>query len=157
MDYGDTVYCTTSEYNLSQLQMLQNSACRSILLRERDSSIAEMHQDFSILTLAQRRQLHMSVDCQKGYYGQGPYSTSRFFTPVANVCQRQTRATSTKEVIVPIVKNSMGGKAYRYRGPVFWNALQDSMRSIENHNEFKRHVSISMSQANVIGNQNFPT
>ena len=144
-----------SEYNVNHLQKLQNSASHSILVREQDSSVAEMHQDLSILTLANIKQLH-EVDCHKSY-GQGSYCMSRFFTSVANVCKRRTRATSSKEVIVPRVKTTSGGKAYRCRGPPFWNTLQDSLRSIENPVEFKRSIAATLSQASIFGNQNFST
>ena len=156
-DYGDTVYCTTSMYNLDRLQKLQNSACRSILGRERDTSVKELHRDLSLLTLESRRFIHMGMECHKSVHSEGGYSLSQFFVPLANVRQRQTRASIAKRMHVPRAKTNVGHKAIRIRGPVFWNTLSEHLVDIEDCKSFKREISYTMSLANELGNQNFPT
>ncbi len=64
-DYCDIVYDCTSLGNLQKLQKLQNSACRTMLLADNRTPIAEMHDNLQLLTLKQRRELHLSVDCHK--------------------------------------------------------------------------------------------
>ena len=44
-DYCDTVYMTSPLKNLNKLQLIQNSACRTILLSNRDTSIVDMHAE----------------------------------------------------------------------------------------------------------------
>ena len=82
---------------------------------------------------------------------------SEFFVPLNGVRPRKTRATESKKLHVPRVKTTVGSKAFRYRGPVFWNTLSDELVVICNPKVFKRVISTTLSQATCTGNQNFPT
>ena len=42
-DYCDTVYMTGNKDSLNKLQLLQNSACRTMLFANRDCHISDMH------------------------------------------------------------------------------------------------------------------
>ena len=61
LDYCDTVYSLTSAANLQILQTLQNSACRTMLRVDRRAPVDEMHSDLKIMTLEQRRVLHIFI------------------------------------------------------------------------------------------------
>ncbi len=99
----------------------------------------------------------MGVECHKSVHGDGNYSMSHFFVPLVNVRERQTRPSQANRLHVPRVKTNSGMKAFRVRGPVFWNTLAENLAVIEDCKAFKREISATMSQANVVGNQNFPT
>ncbi len=157
LDYGDTVFCTTSAYNLDRLQKLQNSACRSILCRERDSSVNEMHKDLSLIYLCEQRYIHMGVECYKSVHGGGDYSLTRFFVPIHDVRPRITRATSRRKLHIPRVKTTVGSNAMRVRGPVFWNSLSDELTVPCEIKAFKRSISSAVLQSDCTGNHNFPT
>ena len=62
LDYCDLVYSDTSEADLNKLQLLQNGACRTLLLADKRSPVQEMHNKLRFLTLSQRRDLHLAVD-----------------------------------------------------------------------------------------------
>ena len=38
------------------------------------------------------------------------------------------------------VRTLTGRKAYSYRGPSFWNTLDENAKQIENKNTFKKHI-----------------
>ncbi len=56
-DYCDTVYMTASATHLNKLQLLQNSACRTILLAEARTSTDYMHNELDLLRLNERQKL----------------------------------------------------------------------------------------------------
>ena len=157
LDYGDTVFCTTSVYNLDRLQKIQNSACRSILCRERDTSVEAMHNDLSLLYLCERRYIHLGVECHKSVYGGGEYCLTKYFVPLHAVRPWATRATMSNKLHVPWVKTTVGSKALRVHGPVFWNHLDEELMTQLNPKAFKRCISSAVLKSDCTGNHNFPT
>ena len=55
--------------------------------------------------------------------------------------RRATRNTGTKYTIVPDVRSNQGREAYSYKGPIFWNNLDQEARQIESKTAFKSHIS----------------
>ena len=141
-DYCDVVYCCSTKANLNRLQMLQNNACRTILLAPFDTHISDMHQDLSLLTLQNRRDLHMCVSCHKSIYFDGKSCLSGFYVPVTAVTGRSTRAADTLVMKVPRMRTKLGQRAISYRGPKFWNSIPRELRIVENFTTFKRLISL---------------
>ncbi len=65
LDYCDLVYMCTTLHNLNRLQLVQNQACRTILMAPKETSTQNMHKQLELPLLAQRRQLHLSTECYK--------------------------------------------------------------------------------------------
>ena len=106
---------------------------------DNDASIKQMHDDLEMLTLQQRRQLHLAMEC-----------FTNINNPDAGLCHifqsvddrsRRTRTTGTKYMKVPNIRSALGRKAYSYRGPSFWNGLDTETRGIDNKDAFKHHIS----------------
>ena len=53
-DYFNTVYMTANKISLNRLQLLQNNACRTMLLSTREAHIHEMHKELGLLGLHKR-------------------------------------------------------------------------------------------------------
>ncbi len=134
-DYCDIVYDCTSLGNLQKLQKLQNSACRTMLLADNRTSVAEMHDDLQLLTLNQRRELHLSVDCHK--HVNIPDSSLNYMFKSK---RKRTTRSGPKLVEVPQRRTATGRKAFSFRGPNHWNNLDVSKRVIENQDSFKRTI-----------------
>ena len=128
-----------------------------ILGRERESSVVELHRDLSILPLESRVFIHMGNECHKSVYSDGMYSLAQFFVPLTDVRARKMRASTANRLRIPKAKTNAGHKAIRVRGPVFWNTLDDTLATIQDGKAFNHAISTTMSQANILGNQNFPT
>ncbi len=134
LTYCDTVYETTTQANTSKLQKVQNSALRTILKVNKRTSIKWMHNKLKILTLVQRRELNRAVDCYK--HVTNPLSSlSYMFRNFENI--RMTRRSNELNVKVPNIRSEIGRKAYSYRGPVCWNAIESDIKKSENKNVFK--------------------
>ena len=58
-EYCDSAYIQTSQLNLNTLQIIQNSACRTLLLASRDCQTSDMHRDLNLMYLNTRRLIHV--------------------------------------------------------------------------------------------------
>ena len=90
-DYCDIVYMNASLYNLNKLQYTQNSACRIILLADKETRICDMHGDLNFEMLDTRRKIHLDVFNQRNVYPEISTTITRMYVPVTNVSRRQTR------------------------------------------------------------------
>ena len=61
--------------------------------------------------------------------------------PKDNNRERVTGSTSTNQVEVDNIRTVTGRKAFRFRGPNYWNKLDNDSRALENQTEFKNHIS----------------
>ena len=71
MDYCDIIYNSAMKDQLNKLQLVQNTACRTILLCDRDAHIEDMHIELGLLKLYTRRQLHLATTCHKAIHSMG--------------------------------------------------------------------------------------
>ncbi len=127
--------CSFFRYNPSH-------PCRTILLAPSDTHISDMHGGLSLLSLQNRRDLHMCVSCHKSIYFQGKSSPSGFYVHVIAVTGRNTRAADTLSMKVPRTKTKLGQYAISYRGPKFWKTIPRDLRLVENFATFKRLLSL---------------
>ena len=140
-DYCDSVYMTASKDVLNKLQLLQNSACRTILLAVRETHISDMHSELGLLYLNERRDLHFCFLLHKNYYVETPTGLSEKLIHSDTVVVRSTRARHHNNAVVPRVRTTMGEKSFQYRGPVFWNKLPIDIEGIDVFRIFKVAVS----------------
>ena len=128
LDYCDATYMTASAESLNKLQLLQNVCCRIILREDRYTSIAEMHKELQLMTLAERRNYYLGQLCHKNIYYEGPASLSKLFNKVRT--GRTTKQSTINNMKVPKYCTAMGGKAIAIRGPKFWNELPNDLKQI---------------------------
>ena len=126
-DYCDTVYMTATQVSLNKLQLLQNSACRALLLSARDSHVQDMHTALGLLYLHEHRCLHFSFQIHKTIYSNIDSSLQQYFVQ-SSQSGRTTRGTSQCNMDVVPVRSKMGEKALDHRGPRFWNSLPCYLR-----------------------------
>ncbi len=121
----------SSASNLNKLQLLQNGACRTLLLVDKRTPIDEMHKELKFLTLGERQNLHLAVDCYKHVKNEES-SLHNYFKVKRS---RQTRAG--EQMVVPNLWTNMGRNAYSFTGPNFWNQVPSDLKSCKNVDEFK--------------------
>ncbi len=139
LDYCDTVYMCTTEKNLQKLQLIQNSAFRIILEADIDTNTKDMHKTLNLVTLKQRRSIHLALECLNS--ATNPKSgLHKFFTPISVTNIRTTRQTEQKVMNVPYIRSNAGRKAFSYRGPCNWNRIDASVHVIDNKNNFEREI-----------------
>ncbi len=127
------IYGVAADTHLQRLQKLQNSACRTMLLCDKRTSIVEMHNSLELLTLKNRRHLHLSMDCH-AHINNANSSLNKCFKTRET---RRTRAGGSK-MELPNLKSNIGRKAYSYRGPQHWISLPEETRKIESKPLFKK-------------------
>ena len=140
-DYCDSVYMTASNEILNKLQLVQNSACRTILLAHRETHISDMHVDLGLLYLNERRDLHFSFLLHKNIHNEHDTGLSGNLIKCNTVAVRHTRGSTGNNVTVPRMRTNMGQKSFSYRGPVFWNLLPEGLKGIVVFRTFKIAIS----------------
>ena len=132
---------TASKEVLNKLQLVQNSACRTILLATRETHNMDMHLDLGLLYLNERRDLHFSFLLHKNIFVEQDTGLSGNLIKCNTVAVRHTRCTSGNKLAVPWVRTNMGQKSFDYRGPNFWNKLPASLKEISVFRKFKVAIS----------------
>ena len=127
LDYCDVVYMTANKDLLNKLQLVQNVACRTLLLADNRTHIADMHNELGLYTLAERRDYHLSTLCHKNIYSEEKTGLSKMFQKV-EARGRITRFRNSCNMHVPKVKSSLGRHAIGFRGPVHWNKLPNKCK-----------------------------
>ena len=122
-----------------RLQLIQNSACRTILWLPKDTSIKHMHQELQILMLKDRKTYHMYVECHKNIYGIDS-SLKFMFVRESDQRERRTRNSDALSMVVPLFRTFVGRKAFSYRGPHSWNTLDRPTSMMDSINVFKSHL-----------------
>ena len=139
-DYCDVVYMNTSIQNLNRLQSIQNSACRIILLADKETRISDMHRDLKLEMLSTRRQIHLNTFNHKNVYVETETTISSMYIPLSRISNRNTRQGTTMCMRVPAVRTCVGQKAISYIGPCSWNQLPQDARLISDHDSFKKYL-----------------
>ncbi len=145
-DYCDTVYMTATKESLQKLQLLQNHACRVMLLCDREAHILDMHTNLGLLLLDERRNLHFGFQLHKTVHGKDKGCLSQYMIPVAQTGRAVTRGKSSNNMVIPAVRTGMGQKGIGYRGPSFWNKLPHDLKVVDVFRSFKRMISSMVHQ-----------
>ena len=74
IDLGDVVYDVATSEMTNKLQLVQNSACRVVLLCGKRDSTDKMHKDLNLLRLKDRRQMHLQHINHKNIHVKGSLS-----------------------------------------------------------------------------------
>ena len=80
------------------------------------------------------RMLNTAMDCYTHVRNQNSSLSHMFVKPEA---VRQTQRSNEDNVQVPDIRSNDGRKAYSHRGPVFWNKIDNAIKSIQSKNCFK--------------------
>lgn len=98
--YCDVVYMVANESDLKMLQLIQNTACRTILLADKRTSVKDMHANLNLMPLSNRWNLHFLTECYKNVHDMNA-SLSKFFVLESDLRMRQTRNTVSMSMHVP--------------------------------------------------------
>ena len=143
IDYCNTVYMVANETDLKKLQLIQNTACRTVLRADKRTNIADMHASLNLLTLADRRTLHFKTECYKNVHDKNA-SLSRLFILECDIRVRQTRNTVALSMHVPDLRSILGRKLFSYQGPTSWNSTSKDLRQAESVHIFKSSLTKEM-------------
>ncbi len=137
IDYCDVVYMTAKQEALNKLQLVQNVACRTLLLADRYSSTKEMHIELNLHLLCERREFHFINLCHKNIFTDGERTgLVSFFKFRRHENVRTSRRVNEFDVMVPDIRSNVGRKGIGFRGPYSWNRLCNDLKMKGKFSEF---------------------
>ena len=139
LDYCNLIYMCTTEQNLQKVQQIQNSACRIVLGADIETPIVRLHSELELPPLKQRRQIHMAMKCHDNIFNDEA-GLHKMFITIDEHRAWPTRSENQNLMTVANIRMVNGRKAFSYRGPYFWNTLDNEVRKIEAKNSYKTHI-----------------
>ncbi len=136
-DYVSPAYNCLSQKDSYTLQKIQNCALRIVSKRYSRSHVAEMHRDLKMHYLSDRH--HMLTLCQvyKCIHDIAPRNICKQVSLKQNVNERTTRSGAGLELHIPRLNLETSRRAFKYRGPWYWNMLEPHIQGAESLPIFK--------------------
>ena len=110
-------------------------------MANREAHTADMHSELGLLTLNERRNLHLGFKIHKTVNEECNISLKCFFVSISTHKTRPVRGIHSHDMVVPRVRSGMGQRAITYRGPKFWNNLPLDVKNVTVFSTFKRLLS----------------
>ena len=131
--YCDVVWsdCTTSE--AKRLDTLFNYGCRLVLHKPRFYSASSARQELQFTTLSDRRKFHM---CQTMYKCLNSLSAQYLTHLLDTPSTHHTRASTTKQLNLPVTCSSFGQKTFSFAGALVWRSLPSHVRVSKDFSTF---------------------
>ena len=127
---------TAKNESLNKLQLVQNVACRTLLLANKETSVDLMHEELKLMKLSTSRNIHLGNLCHKNVHLEMPSGVNKYFQRRATAAIRVSRRANQYTLLVPDVCTQMGRKALAFRGPVFWNNIPNDLKDITKYSCF---------------------
>ena len=141
-DLGSTVYTVAAQYQLNRLQVIQNAACRLILLADSRASTYEVHERLSWDTLATRSSKAMVRIVYSCLDSKSPANLYSCLKPVVHQ-NRTTRATDAGHLQIPRTRSNIGQNSFGVRAPIQWNGTKVEIKAAINPAQLKRLLKTS--------------
>ena len=141
-DFNDFVYDCLTAKNAFTLQKLQNSAFRSILRRDKRTSVEQMHNEVGMPYLSVRRLKHTAAEMYKVFHNLAPDIITQCFEMVEDVSSIATRASTGGDFYLHHTRLQQTKHSFCCRGVMVWNAIPVEARYATNMEEFKDWLEI---------------
>ena len=96
-----------------------------------------MHRELGMDLLENRCHEHICHEAYKFFSGMSPNSLVDMFQWVAEFHDVNTRSVATNQVVIPNVRLQSAQRDFAYRGPFYWQMLDEHFRSVESLGQFK--------------------
>lgn len=133
-DYCDIAWSGCTQEESRRLESLLNFGCKIVLRRCRFSSSSTALQELQLTNLASRRKLHMAQCMFRCLSSQSPPYLSQLFSPASS--HYKTRSSSTSQLNLPLVRTTLGQKAFSFAGASLWRSLPPQVRTTKDLNLF---------------------
>ena len=139
LDYCDIVYDVLTQRDIFRLQKLQNSALQIIGKADRRTSVTELHAEFKLDTLVNRRHKHVTHHAYKGLHDMCPPSFCDLFNELSTTRgTTSTRSHTQGNLVIPNFTSEFSRKNIAYRGPLYWNLLDTEAKQATSFPRFKQ-------------------
>ena len=131
LDYCNALYYGCCKSILSQLQSIQNRACRIIYGLKKRDSVEEKLKELHWLKIRERIEFKLLLLVFKSLHGLAP-------SYLGEVLQfNNTSGRRASALHIPLT-TGQSSRAFQYVGPKLWQALPSEIRCIDNVEIFKR-------------------
>ena len=137
-DYCDYLYYPLGTTTSDSLQVLQNTALRTIIRAEPRTATDILHAQVQMPRLDLRRKIHVAEYMYKIMNDMCPPECSIQFTCLNLIRTRSTRSEDDDLLVIPSRKLVTMERSLRYFGAVIWNSIPLAIRNLPTRNEFKR-------------------
>ena len=128
--------CDINQKNAMILQKVQNMAFKSILKVPKRTSTLSAHTDLNMLTLSQRRTLHVAKEMYKIDMGLCPESVLATFDRRSSITNRTTRSSAKGCFEVPNYRLIQTRRNFVYRGIKTWKQIPEFLKHSESVDTF---------------------
>ena len=104
---------------------------------DRRAGVADMHNQAGMDTLENRRHKHTCHEAYKCFTGMSPPVLVNMFQRVGELHNVQTQAAVTDQVVIPNVRLQCARRDFAYRGPFYWQMLDQDIRTADSLGKFK--------------------
>ncbi len=126
------------------LQRLQNSALRIILDVNREYNTEMMHSELNLIPLEKRRRHHTCHQTYRIHIEKTPAHLSQIIKPIVTCSDRYLRSADKSLLKVPKYHLNVSRRSYNYRGPTYWNKLEECIKDSQSLPVFKSSLYTSV-------------
>ena len=126
LQYGIEVYSQGANKNIKKLQVKQNRALKILHNKDFLTPTIELHRDCKLLLVNDIAKLNTVKFVYKQRNGQAPEAFRNYYIENMFVHQHSTR--QAKNIHVTQHRNTYGHKSVKYRGAIWWNQINSSIR-----------------------------
>ena len=134
LDYCNALYYGIDSALLNQLQIIPNSACRTIFGLKKRESVSEHLKRLHWLKVKERIQFKILLLVYKSLNGQSPDYLSELIKYNNISGSRRPSLTSS------MINSSKGNRAFQRCSPILWNSIPCDIRQSDNLALFKNKL-----------------
>ena len=139
MDYCDTIWGNTTQYNINRIVKLQKRAARTILNKTYDTPSCPLFKELKWLKFPDRIKFHKAVLVYKSLNNLSPQYISSLF--VKSESEYNLRSITNGDLIIPKCRLSSYKYSLNYSGANIWNSIPINIRKACTLKEFKSKYS----------------
>ena len=144
LDYGITLYGSSTQKNIDLVQRVQNHAARLIMGKFDyiNSRGIDLVKSLNLYTIRERRDYFLLTLMFKAIHGIAPNYLSDRIDMHFDIHGYNTREAGSMNVYLPTVHKEMYKNSFLYLGGKLWNDLPDFVKNSRNIDTFKRNYRI---------------
>ena len=142
LEYACSVWGNCAQYNLDQVQRLQNRAARAICKNYDfiNTRGLDLVLGLGWTPFIYRRKYFIAVQMFKCIHGMAPANLCNDIIMACEAHDKTTRSIYSNDVVIPDARTEFYKRSFKYEGAVVWNNLPDHLKCASSINVFKKYL-----------------